>query len=306
MDCVIPPANLSHIEAWQCWWVAADISKSYLYPQVHFLERTVHVWGRIGKSLQAVAALIVLLDIIGAHAIRDAGTAMTGYFTWRRAVRFAMVGLHLFADTFFVQVFGFPWCFRLEHIKSSWKRVIDGFATYFGGRLLQWRRIVRLVTRTRRSVRVALFSRRGERAKKLWRQKVVWWAVRADQLEAKYVVPIVMIFSIVYAGWLVYPNYQKTFPQGDAFAVLIAMAEFVFGVIVAAMLIFTIAALIFAVARVLAAAVILVLAVLAALIDAILIKPTAYVIGHQQNANLLKGISLCIFFVGFYFDLLAS
>lgn len=305
MDCLAPPPYLSHIEAWQCWWVAADISKSYLYPQVFLLERTVQVWGRIGKCLQAFAALIVLLDIIGAKAIREYGDAMTSYFTWKRAKAFAMVGLHLLADAF-VQVFGFHWCFRLQHIKSSWKRVIDGFATYFRGRLLQWRRILRLVTRTRRAVRVAVYSRKGARAKKLWRQKFVWWAVRADQLEAKYVVPTVAIFSILCAGWLLYPGYQKSFPRGDALAMAISMASYIIVVGIFAALILGIAGLLFAAVRILAAPVILILAVLATVIDIILIEPAAYVVGHQQNANLLKGISLWIFFVGFYFDLLAS
>lgn len=35
-------------------------------------------------------------------------------------------------------------------------------------------------------------------------------------------------------------------------------------------------------------------------------EPTAWIIGHPKNENLIKGLSIVVFLIGFYFDLLAS
>lgn len=298
MGCVTPPAHLSQAEAWQCWWIAADISTSYLFSGAYFLERTVHGWGRIGKGLQALAAFFVVLDIIGAPALHKLGERMKNYFSLRGARRNATAGLQIVVGLFVELAPGINWCFRLKHIQSSWRRVIGGFTTYFAGDLRKWRRIALLGTRTRRSVRVALCSRKGERAKQVWRQKFLRSAVLLETFEENYVFPILFAFCLFFTGWTFYLEFQRNFPQGVGDALEAALVTFVAAAMIAIVVVL--------VARLLWAFLLLILAVLAPMLDVLLLEPVAWVIGHPKNENLIKGISLGIFAVGFYFDLLAS
>lgn len=296
MDCIAPSETLSQIEAWRCWWDAVDISQSHLFSGIWLLERTVHGWGRIGKGLQAAAAVVVVMDIIGADAIQRWGRRLTMALTLQRAARWAMPGLQVFVDVIVRQLGG--WWFRLPHIWANVTRVAHAIRIYFKGNPLDLHRLGRARTCVYRAAKVALFSRKGRRAKKMWREKRLPWAVQAESVENRYIFPVAASAAALFAAFIVYIEYDKNFARGISNAAFGAVFSFY-----AVMLAYGFLSMM---VRVLVAVAILFLAGLAAMIDAVVIEPVAWVIGHDQNENLVKGISLGVFLVGFYFDLLAS
>ncbi|WP_166664541.1 hypothetical protein [Actinophytocola oryzae] len=51
--------ELSYIEAWRTWWTGANVNKFELW------GLPVPVWARVGKVLQFMAGLAIVLDLIG-------------------------------------------------------------------------------------------------------------------------------------------------------------------------------------------------------------------------------------------------
>lgn len=255
-----------------------------------------HGWGRIGKGLQAFAGVFVVLDIIGATELRRIGGSLTNAYTFDKAKKFGLAGLQIFIDVF-VRQLG-PWMFRLAQIRSCLGRLIYALRVYITGDMRERQRIERLFISLSRSGKVMVFSRKGRRAKKLWRERKVPFAVRAEAFEDKYLLPVAAIGATLVAGMIFYLQYDQDFPQGIVNAVITVVLSF--------LIVGILFGILFATVRVLGALGILLLAGLAVLVDALLIEPFAWLIGHAKNESLIKLISLFIFGVGFYFDLLAS
>lgn len=295
LDSATVPENISQLQAWELWFQNVDIlNKTLLF------GLSVRNWDRIGKCLQAAAALTVILDIIGAEAVRNFGSWLKGVTAVTRAKSVAVTGLQIFADTF---ARGWPdIMFRRQHVYRHTRRLGQTVITFFTKGTPSRARIVALVRSVGRRVAVIRKSKKGTRRKNLWRTKRFPPGMKFQRVENVIIKPVTTAVMIIFTGLFLLDDYQKGFKDGIFLGI--------FAAILAALFLTLITAVVLAYAllmvRLALPVVLLVAALFAFGSDKFLIKPTAWVIGHQKNENLIKGVAIVVFLVGFYFDLLAS
>lgn len=291
LDAASASDSLSQLQAWELWFQNVNISSKSL-----FLGISVQNWGRIGKCLQALAALTVLLDIIGAESVRRFGGWLTGLTTIAKAKSVAMTGFQIISDTI---VRAFPdILFRIGSVTRHIRRLINPIGTSMSPSAGRGIRLVVLYRAFRRRIPILLFSKKGVRRKTRWRKKIHPSAMRVQQAEEKFVLPVSATVGAAAALYFLYSEYIKGFVDGVLQALWGTVFIFIFaGAAVGIMVTWL---------RVLISVILLLTALFATLIDALLIEPTAWVLDHPKNENLIKGIAFGIFVVGFYFDLLAS
>lgn len=219
--------NLTQFQAWQLWSQNADIANSTL-----LWGLSVRNWGRIGKCMQALAAFAVLLDIIGAPAVRRFGDWLKNLTTINTAKNMLRKGWQKFADIFVL---------RESEVMS------------------------------------------------------------AERFFEKYVLPAVFITAGLIAIFIIYP--MLTNGARPTFGMVIVLLIIGGGVFFICFFTLLVAA---AIIRFIIPFLIFVFALYTIAIDFLLIEPTAWIIAHQKNEYLIKGLAFAVFFIGFYFDLLAS
>jgi len=70
-------------EAWQLWFSGDLPSTATLW------GASILWWGRIGKIIELVAGLTILVDLVGSQRLRDFGSSLHGLMSIRRAAKLA-------------------------------------------------------------------------------------------------------------------------------------------------------------------------------------------------------------------------
>lgn len=288
---LLSPENLTQFEAWRLWYQSVDISNSVL-----LLGITTRNWGRIGKGLEAIAAFAVLLDIIGATAVREFGTKLSALATLRKAKGMTVSGLQLMGD-FFV-LFIPPFFFRLQPIKRY--LIVIWHLVRGAGRTLtirdargpDLRRILHCCLKVRS-------THSGKRRKDRWRQTRFAAAARFHDFNNRLVWPFILTISVLGAVIVFYVSFSRD-------EIIKSSIEGIIKGFFTLSLIATVLGLALVIIQFIVSILFLVSALVTSLIDVLLIEPIAKIIEHPRNENLIKGVSLGVFLVGFYFDLLAS
>lgn len=287
--------RISQLQAWKLWFDNADISNNTL-----IFDITVHNWGRIGKCLQALAAFTVLLDIIGAPAVRGFGSRLRSITTFAKAKRLTVRGLQLFA---YMLTKGIPEAlFRLDSIIRHTRKLIISVETYCSRGTGRETRSTLLLKTYRRTIPAILNSRKGIRRRNRWRARVFPESTKYDQFQKR-----VLNFTLhkIFWVWLILAIcifIYRIYCDGPAKGLVAAYYRSVLALI----FVFSGFGLLIMVIEIGPPVLMLVTALFAIVIDSVFVEPVAWVIGHPKNENLIKGLSMIVFLVGFYFDLLAS
>ncbi len=283
--------HLSQIQAWDLWYQSVDISSKYL-----MLGISVHNWGRIGKCMQAVAALTVLLDIIGAPAIRRFGKKIRNLTPLDRAKDLMRTGWQLFADIFAESIPDVM--FRLDQVIRHLRKLYSLAVIYCHSGTSRDQRSAIIARSYRRVAPSMMNSKKGKRRKTRWRARVFPSSVKFQQFEKKFVRPVAYSLSAIIAVFYFSIEYHEGFAQGILQALFTTIIIFFLALIAIGSGMFAI--------HVIAPLLLVVSALLGFMIDIFLIRVTARILEHPKNENMIKAVAMMIFLTGFYFDLLAS
>ncbi|HKU77536.1 MAG TPA: hypothetical protein VJR02_26710 [Pyrinomonadaceae bacterium] len=286
--------SISQVEAWKLWLENVDIST-----KVIMFDISVRNWGRIGKSIQAFAALAILLDIIGAPALRRFGKSLRNLITLGRARYLAVLSLQIVGDGIFPKN---AVLFRLGHVVHHGGKVGILLVNCCNPGIKHHERKALVSRLLGRNLPILLGSKKGVRRLYRWRARVFPVGVKLQRIEETIIFPTILIVSGVLAiGFFVF-SFTDYYPDSLIQGLFVA---FFFIVVVFFIIALFLGALVLA-AHLILPVLLIALAFLAFATDILFVEPTAWIIGHPKNENLIKGLSIVVFLIGFYFDLLAS
>jgi hypothetical protein len=65
--------------AWQYWFASEELS------QIHVLGHSIHSWGRVGKILEGMAGLVIVIDVIGPERLTRWASSLSVGDPWERS-----------------------------------------------------------------------------------------------------------------------------------------------------------------------------------------------------------------------------
>jgi hypothetical protein len=286
--------SVSQIEAWKLWFDGVDISTKTI-----FFDISIRNWARIGKLLQAGAALAVVLDIIGAPALRQFGNSLRNVLTLGRARYLAVLSFQIFGDAVFPKNALF---FRLDQIRHQGRRTGALIISSVRPGLKREQRKAYLARLFGRNLPVLMASKKGLRRLNRYRARVFPASIKLLQIERQIIIPGIAITSGILAIAFYILAFRNDYPTSLAFGLIVAF----FFILVVFLAISIFLYLVVVAIHLLLPVLLIMLALIAFAADILIVEPVARVIGHPKNENLIKLISIAVFLVGFYFDLLAS
>jgi hypothetical protein len=281
--------SLSQLQAIVHWWKNDNISDAPLLFGV-----TVRNWGRIGKVLQALAAFFVLVDIIGSSELRRFAERIKGLALDARTMRINNTGVDLLADTLF------DWLapsllFRLDRLSRLPVRLGRRLRrSIVGGRKTRPTAPLRFGL----YLRIALCSNFGKRRKTAWRNRFFPARANVPPGYERWVIRAVGVIAAVVALCVAVEASPAVSEWRWDDVLVLAIVMVPVWAMSAGMLLLLLTFLV--------SFFLMAVGSLFNLFNDILIDPIVYILEHQKNESLLKVISLALFAVGFYFDLLAS
>lgn len=261
-----------------CWLQQVDVSTQVVY------GLTIKSWGRIGKVLQAMAALTVLIDLLGAEWFRRLGLAIGSRANAMFPRTLGTVGSDIVAAPIVNAIIPTV-LFRLRSIARNARRLRTDRRA-ITARRIPWSQRKRGLSKAWVHLRLLTRPAVGRRRKALWLSKQFSTKARFSDRVERFVVPVTNLIGLL-VGIGMLASAERPTPVQAYLSALVTM------ILVIWLLGFLLRGLI--------ATVFLVLEFLAGFS-----RLVGWALGHQRNEFILKLSATLVFFVGFLLDMLAS
>ena len=258
------------------------------------LGLSVRWWGRIGKALQALAALAVVLDIVGAERVRQWAMSLKQASRLRSLVAFGVASTRFLLETLLTILPAL--LFRLDRIVTNIRRCLARSIAK-----VSEARAARTPPRTRSPVlplQLLLRSRVGIVRKARLSQRLSPTGRAVGVAYKKYALSLVAyLFSVQFIVGGLHALLKKHLGADLEWAASLG----VWLLAVALTLAFA-----FPLVRVAVGVLTLIVVAVAYASIWVFIELPAALIAHRRNDAMVKLLALVVFGIGFHFDLLAS